>query len=182
MSYSRKTMLRGSLAFLFISTGLIGCADKTLTPNIALAGSAEAEATFYLVRHAEKILTGDDPALSEVGYARAEALSQTLSGVKFDGIYSTDTRRTRDTATPTLAGSGLELKLYNGRDLGGFAQSLTDASGNYLIVGHSNTTPDLAEALGGEGGAPIVEADEYDRLYVLTRTGGAVVTDLRRYP
>jgi len=47
--------------------------------------------------------------------------------------------------------------------------------GTHLVVGHSNTTPPLTELLGGEGGEPIVEATEYDRLYRvdITKDGSA---------
>lgn len=166
---------------MVLSVGLWSCETRTTDTQVITAADKTA-ATFYLVRHAEKELEGDDPALSEAGYARAEALSETLRGVKLSGIYSTDTRRTRDTAAPMAAFSGLSVQIYDGRDLVGFARLLSDVSGHFLIVGHSNTTPDLANALGGEGGDPIVEADEYDRLYVLTRAGGVVTTELRRYP
>ena len=39
------------------------------------------------------------------------------------------------------------------------------------MVGHSNTTPALVEALGGDPGSPI-ESLEYDRLYMVTFEGG----------
>jgi hypothetical protein len=54
--------------------------------------------------------------------------------------------------------------------------------GGYLVVGHSNTTPELVEILGGKPGPPIDDANEYDRLYVVTITeDGAVTTEMRRY-
>ena len=134
------------------------------------------------MRHAEKELEGDDPALSKAGYERANQLAVILRDVEFSTIYSSDTRRTRDTAAPTADAANLDIKIYNPRALTDFAKEFSNKTGNYLIVGHSNTTPQLAEALGGDGGAPIVEETEYDRLYVLTRTDGVVVTDLRRYP
>jgi hypothetical protein len=50
------------------------------------------------------------------------------------------------------------------------------------VVGHSNTTPAAVELLGGEPGAEIDEADEYDRLYILTiATSGEVSTVVLRY-
>ena len=183
LSKTRRTALKLGFGALFLAAGLSACGE---TPSLSNQDIYEAEqsldAVFYLVRHAEKELDGEDPALSDAGYARADALAGVLGDVTFAAIYSTDTRRTRETAAPSLAATGLTLKLYDGRALIEFAQSLSEAQGNYLIVGHSNTTPQLAEALGGEGGDPITEATEYDRLYVLTRTGGVTVTELRRYP
>ncbi|NIT87109.1 MAG: hypothetical protein GWM92_07640, partial [Gemmatimonadetes bacterium] len=52
--------------------------------------------------------------------------------------------------------------------LGGMARRLRGSPGRHLVVGHSDTTPRLVTLLGGEPGPPIVEAREYDRLYVLT--------------
>ena len=50
------------------------------------------------------------------------------------------------------------------------------------MVGHSNTTPQLAELLGADPGEPIVEANEYDRLYVIQRKDGVTVSDeIRRF-
>ena len=179
---SRRALLSFGLAVSFaVLTASCGKGASDLN-DISASDPQPVTATFYLVRHAEKELIGDDPALSDAGYARAQALSEELRGVKLDGIYSTDTRRTRDTAAPTLARTNLSLQIYDGRALSEFAQQLSSVKGNYLIVGHSNTTPQLAEALGGEGGDPIVEANEYDRLYVLRRSGGGVVTELRRFP
>lgn len=176
---SRKSFLRAVLALTLGASALSACTQPDVTAQVSAEPSA---ATFYLVRHAEKELKGDDPELSEAGYARAQALADTLRGAKLTGIYSTDTRRTRDTAAPTLAETNLDLQLYDGRSLTDFAQQMSNKEGNFLIVGHSNTTPQLAQALGGEGGEPIVEATEYDRLYVITNADGVVTTDLRRYP
>ncbi len=132
--------------------------------------------TAYLVRHAEKV-TGDaamliedprDPPLTEAGDARAAALAERLSDAGVTEIWSTDTTRTRDTAAPLAARLGLDVQLYDPFDLPGFAAQLkSNPSATVLVVGHSNTTPQLAEALGADPGAPIVEKSEYDRLYVI---------------
>ena len=54
--------------------------------------------------------------------------------------------------------------------------------GRHLVVGHSNTVPELVALLGGDGGPPIDEAGEYDRLYVVTLTAnGRVRSELRHY-
>ena len=55
-------------------------------------------------------------------------------------------------------------------------------SGPVLVVGHSNTLPELVRLFGGAPGADIGD-DEYDRLYQLTPTaGGAVRTILLTSP
>ena len=66
-------------------------------------------------------------------------------------------------------------------DLEDFAGHLKMMSGRIVVSGHSNTTPGLVRALGGDPGEPINES-EYDRLYVLVLLpGGGVETVLIRY-
>lgn len=162
-------------------------AEAPAQNEVSPQSMAAPAATYYLVRHAEKELTGSDPALSPEGYARAAALAERLQDAPLTAVYSTDTRRTRETAADVLTQKNIPLVIYDGRDLGALARILLAKEGEFLVVGHSNTTGELASALGGEGGSPIVEASEYDRLYVVRRHQGAnneptITTDLQRYP
>ena len=134
----------------------------------------------HLVRHAEKTTDTPDPGLTPDGVARAEALADRLQGAGITAVWSTDYARTRETAAPLAVRLGLEVQLYDPRDLPGFAAQLKAAPDErVLVVGHSNTTPDLVSALGGEPGSPIDEASEYDRLYIVSLVDGA--TELQRY-
>ena len=137
---------------------------------------APQSGTAYLVRHAEKVTSDEamvvadprDPPLTEAGEARAETLADLLSNKGITAIYSSDYTRTRDTAEPLAATLGLDVQLYDPSDLPALANLLkSQPTQTVLVVGHSNTTPQLAEALGGNGGTPIVEKNEYDRLYVV---------------
>lgn len=135
----------------------------------------------YLVRHAERAEDGtDDPPISEEGQERARLVARMLTDADITRIYSTDYRRTRATATPLSEALGVAVEPYDGRDLDGLARKLRAEGGRHLVVGHSNTTPALVRALGGDPGAPIDEA-EYDRLYILTLTGETVSTVLIRF-
>jgi phosphohistidine phosphatase SixA len=143
---------------------------------------ASGVTTVFLVRHAEKQLDSQDPDLTEAGRQRALALARALRSVPLDAIYSTDTHRTRQTAAPLAGARSLEVELYDKDDLGHLAMKLRGAPGRYLVVGHSNTTPELVSRLGGDPGAAIDEASEFDRLYVLLlHPDGSVVTVLLRY-
>lgn len=135
----------------------------------------EQTATVYLVRHAEKV-TGEalnslpdprNPPLTEAGAQRADELAGLLAEANIEKIWSTDTIRTRDTAQPLAERLGLPIEIYDASDLPAFAAVLKADPATALVVGHSNTTPNLAEALGADPGAPIVEATEYNRLYVI---------------
>ena len=144
--------------------------------------------TAYLVRHAEKVTDGDamivadpkDPPLTKEGRARAVQLAALLKDAGITAIWSSDYTRTRQTAAPLARELGLEVQFYDPRDLEGLASVLqADANQTVLVVGHSNTTPQLSEALGGDTGTPIDEASEYDRLYVVNLKSGK--TEIRRF-
>ena len=69
--------------------------------------------TVYVVRHAEKGPLTDpqqpnEQPLSEAGLLRAGALATELRNAPIVAVYSTDTKRTRDTGTPVAtARSGI---------------------------------------------------------------------------
>ena len=50
-------------------------------------------------------------------------------------------------------------------DTAGLVAKLKNARGQSLVVGHSNTIPDVLKALGAEGSFGIAD-DEYDNLFV----------------
>jgi broad specificity phosphatase PhoE len=149
---------------------------------LAPVSGAAADTVVYVVRHAEKVTDGPDPALSAAGLARAATLAERLADAGLHAIHSTDYRRTRDTAEPLARRVGLAVRLYDPERPEALAAAIARAGGRHLVVGHSNTVPELVERLGGDGGAPIDEANEYDRLYVVIRPDdGPVRTVLHRY-
>lgn len=164
--------------------GLSACATPIAPSTSVITASgimtSDAPLSVFLVRHAEK-LTGDDPGLTMDGQARADALADLLIDANIEYIHSSDYQRTRQTATPLADRLGLTVELYDPRDLPGLAAQLKADGGRHLIVGHSNTTGELTDLLGGDSGTPIIEATEYDRLYVVTRgaDGDATSTLLR---
>lgn len=133
----------------------------------ACTQAASKSDAVFLVRHAEKTMEKTDPGLTDAGKARALALADRLEGEGLTHIHSSDYIRTRDTAAPLAERLGLDVEIYDARDLPGIAEKLKATPGRHLVVGHSNTTPQLTELLGGDGGTPIVEATEYDRLYIV---------------
>jgi broad specificity phosphatase PhoE len=144
------------------------------------AAAAVPPTVVILVRHAETEPDGTaDPALSAAGAARAERLAEMHSGARLDGVHSTPLRRTRETAAAVAGANGVPLREYDPAGLVGLAERLTREGGTHLVVGHSNTTPALVRALGGDPGAPIPES-EYGRLYVVfPAAGGAPARTLR---
>lgn len=164
----------------------MGCAAVFLVllvaPAAALAQPAArserggVEPAVFLVRHAERADTGmmveagADPDLSRSGRARAETLAAMLKDARITQIYVTEYKRTRQTAEPLAKILGLEPTRMNSKDTAALAARLKAASGNVLVVGHSNSIPALVNALGVDETITIGESD-YDNLFVVVRGG-----------
>lgn len=152
---------------------------------MVLAGavsSAEAETVLILVRHAERVDESRDADLNDAGRARARALAAMLKDAGIQAIYSTDYRRTLETVKPTAESTSKLIEVYDGDNLEDFAKDLRARDRRALVVGHSDTTPELVKLLGGEPGSPIAP-DEYDRMYILTLSAdGKASTTLLRFP
>jgi phosphohistidine phosphatase SixA len=127
-------------------------------------------ATFVVVRHAEKANDGSrDPALSEQGRARAQALAQRLAVAPLIAAYATEFRRTQQTAQPAAAMHHVAVTNYAASmpaaDLAALLR-VRHASGTVLVVGHSNTVPDIVAALCACQVAALGE-DDFDALHTV---------------
>ena len=148
-----------------------------LTGN-TIATDNDSAFTLYLVRHAEKQSDGSrDPGLTDAGKQRAEQLTSWLGNKNVRDIWSSDYKRTLGTAEPLLNELGLEATIYDPRNLAGLADQLKSNGPNSYVVGHSNTTPELARLLCE---CTIVEMDEseYDRLIVISIDDGKVHAEI----
>lgn len=134
----------------------------------------------YLVRHAEKLDDSKDPPLSDVGAARAAELARILTEAGITHVWSTDLKRTRQTAEPAAQRASVTVATYDPAKLDQLAIRLKTTPGRHLVVGHSNTTPDLVRQLGGDPYGAIQDT-EYDRLYVMVLTPETPVTVLLRF-
>ena len=183
--FSRRCVARsivGVLGIAVLSVVLPTDAAESLAQQDKKEAGFQSSAptVVILVRHAEK-QSGEDPELTTAGRQRAEKLATMLRDADLTAVHSTDFRRTRSTARPTAEAKQLDLNSYDPRDLPAFAEQLREQGGRHLVVGHSNTTPALVKALGGEAEDTITE-DEFDRLYIVTLgTDGRVSTVLLRY-
>ncbi|MFB0909787.1 MAG: phosphoglycerate mutase family protein [Flavobacterium sp.] len=155
--------------------------------SISLFAQAEKSTRIYLVRHAEKItsnLTDNDPLLTDSGTKRATALFKKLKQKPLTSIYSTDYKRTKNTAMPTAEKRGKEIKLYNATDLNAAAATILKENNGkqVLVVGHSNTVLETIEALGGQRPIPSIEDQDYDYLFILTiATSGKTKVKVMHY-
>lgn len=157
-----------------------------LSGPVPVAAQEPAAATVvFLVRHAERANDDPrDPGLTDAGQARAEELARVLGNAGLTAVFSTPYRRTMATAKPAAEKAGLEIETYDPGDaeaMKAFVERLRTTPGRHLVTGHSNTTPALVEALGGDPLAAMPES-EYDRLYIVTiAKDGTVSSLLLRY-
>lgn len=143
------------------------------------SGALAQEKTIILVRHVEKdtAATADkkDPELSDAGKERAMKLVTATKKYKFDEIYSTDFKRTRGTAEPTATKRKKAIQTYDASK----PQELVDkimASKNdkFLVVGHSNTIPQLANLIGKRMVFRDLLDTEYSVIWVVKMKNGVV--------
>lgn len=140
---------------------------------LAAAPAAADAQTIVIARHGEKVDASDDPDLSAVGQARAQALAQALKGARITHVLATPLKRTRQTAAPAARAAGVPVTPV---PLDGGAAAHVQraaalarqapAGATVLIVGHSNTVPEIARALGDAAPQPLTDCD-YDRLTIL---------------
>jgi broad specificity phosphatase PhoE len=129
--------------------------------------------TLYLIRHAEKELSADnpkDPPLTECGEQRAESLAAFLASVDLDAVYSSDYLRTKNTAGPVTKSKGIELQIYDPGKLDDLVQVLMEQKQDALVIGHSNSTPALAGLILGQEFESIDES-LHDRIYQIVICG-----------
>lgn len=122
-----------------------------LTLSFAAFGQSTTK-TIVLVRHAEKAAappTEPDPSLSTEGQERAQKLMKAVARkYKPHEIFSTNYKRTRLTAEPTAKKRGKTIQTYDpSKHADLVAQIMASKTDHYMIVGHSNTIPVLANLL-----------------------------------
>jgi phosphohistidine phosphatase SixA len=126
---------------------------------------AIAADTIYVMRHLQKG-AGDDPALTSEGTKGAAAVAKILGSESIAAVFATPTRRAQQTGAPLAAKRGIAVTLYDPGDPQKLATAVAAVKGAVLIVGHSNTVPDLVAMFGGDRPAPLADSD-YGTIYVL---------------
>jgi broad specificity phosphatase PhoE len=133
--------------------------------------------TVIIVRHAEKADASADPLLSEAGQARARTLAAALADAHPSVILTSPMQRTILTAAPTaehhsVTSEAISLDGGGGAHIGRIVERVRalGPDDTVLIVGHSNTVPLIARALGYAEAADMPEC-EYDRMTTLHLMG-----------
>ena len=144
--------------------------------------NASGATTVILVRHAEKMSEpAGDPALSPIGVYRSKALAGWLRDSGVEHIYVSQFLRTQETAIPVAETTGALIHELPAGDIEGLVDLLhADHRGQtVLVIGHSNTVPEIVRGLGGELGD--IDESDYSRLIIVTGSWltGVRVTSLR---
>jgi broad specificity phosphatase PhoE len=136
---------------------------------------SQATTTIIFVRHAEQTSHDEaDPPLSEAGQKRVAELTRQLEFADvvqgIDAIYSTDLKRSIETAQPLAARLDLPINIYDGSDTETVLEEILKAHKGkvILVVGHSNTVPELIANLGASKNVPAIARDEFDNIYVIS--------------
>jgi broad specificity phosphatase PhoE len=136
--------------------------------------AAPLPTTIVLVRHAEKAAEpANDPPLTAEGETRARALWDVVRHAGVGAIITTQFARTKQTAEPTASALGIEPQVAEARGRAPeharalVAKLRAEHSGKtVLVVGHSNTIPEIIAALGAPRPRDICDG-EYDDFFVV---------------
>jgi phosphohistidine phosphatase SixA len=164
----RKLLLLPLLALLLVS-------------QLAFAQTAEPVTTVFLIRHAERAEEPrQDPLLTEKGTARSQELARLLSTAGIKAIFTSQFARTKLTVEPlakqlgiTPTAQTLKSNPSNPRQIAEESTKETvdkimaHAGGSVLVVGHSNSIPDVIKMLGGDV-TPTIDEKKFDDLFVVT--------------
>jgi phosphohistidine phosphatase SixA len=132
--------------------------------------------TIVLIRHAEKQVGAiSDAPLSPQGEIRASRVALMFGDAAAFGrvqkIYVTDTRRTQQTAAGLAQRLRLTPEIVAAKTSSAELASRLlseNRGGRALVVGHSNTVPEIVAALAKQDDVPPIGEEEFDTLYIVT--------------
>ncbi len=127
--------------------------------------------TYYFIRHAEKVTDNPndkDPELTEKGRERAKKWAQVFKDIDFDLIYSSDYKRTLNTAKPIAESKELEINFFNTEKLNDREFQKKTKGKKVLVVGHSNLNPEWVNYILKEERYDDLEESVYNSLFIVT--------------
>lgn len=141
----------------------------------------DTETNFYLIRHADKDLsdkTNKNPSLSEKGKKRANAWANYFEDKDLNTIYSTNYNRTKETANVIAKKLNLTIEYYHPFKFD--TDSLIEKHKNktILIVGHSNTSPNIANQLLKKKKYNPMHEDDYVSFFKVTVKKDSITSNL----
>ena len=137
--------------------------------------------TVFLIRHAEREdEPRQDPPLKKEGVARSQELARLLSSAGIKAIFTSQFTRTKQTAEPLATKLGITATPFtlksnpsNPRQIAAESTAevtnkiLERAGESVLVIGHSNSIPDVIKMLGGDV-VPTIDERKFDDLFIVT--------------
>jgi phosphohistidine phosphatase SixA len=182
----RRSISRGLFTLLVMAVAIL--LMQYAVPRAMVSSRLPEEefkvTTVFLVRHAEKAeAPKEDPPLSEKGKLRSQELARMLEGSGVKAIYTSQYLRTKQTAEPLAKQMGLpvtaiSLKMSPSNPREVSEQSIAEITGKIyehagdaaLVIGHSNTVPEVIRKLGGDV-VPKIDETKFDDLFIVTVYG-----------
>ena len=160
---------------LILLTGFILLQSCKEEQPVTIVKADSGITTFYLIRHAEKDRSNPDdadPELNQKGLGRAMHWAEILKDANIDAIYSTDYARTSMTAAPASVKYNIDVQYYDPRALDLDQFKTDNINKNVLVVGHSNTTPQMANMLLGDEKYEALDDSENGALFIIKIVNG----------
>lgn len=162
--------LMASLAFNFKQPSrVVGVKNQKFNQTTPIIQESESNVTqIFILRHTEKEdETSENPALSAAGIKRAKYWKKVLQHTTFDQVFTTDFTRNIQTADLIASSSSIKPELYYPMsfDVMNFMNLIKGET--VLIIGHSNTIPDMVNRLINETKYPPMSHQNYNILFTI---------------
>lgn len=177
--------------FIYLIAVFFSCKDqpKTSVENDSIAAAQEIqneiETTYYFIRHGEKDRStkGNNPPLKKIGQERAENWAKVLQDKKIDLVYSSNFKRTQQTAAPTAKLFSTDVKSYSVKKLNDSSFQKATKGKTVLVVGHSDTTPKFVNLILGKEKYKDIDDSNNSNLYkVVIYKNGKMKSSLTKHP
>ena len=173
--YTKKTMKRRTLILFAV----------LICPLVFFSQASAQEdfkpTTVFLVRHAEKEeVPKQDPPLKKEGVLRSQELARLLGSAGVKIIITSQFARTKQTAEAFASKAGLTVtsislksnptnpRLIAEESTAEVVNKILERPGeNVLLVGHSNSLPDVIKMLGGDV-VPTIDERKFNDLFIVT--------------
>ena len=150
------------VALAFSLGGCAGVQQSSTPPDI------------YVVRHLHTPAGATDPDLTSEGQRVALLLVKWFKRDRPAVIYVSSTKRAQQTAAPLARRLKITPKVYNPADTPALIAAVSGETRTVLVVGHSNTVPDIVARLGGQRPPPLVHKDFGDIWRIDGRTRATI--------
>ena len=160
------------LCFLF-------CAQVSYTQTLG-SNDALSESVYYFIRHAEKDRSNPEnknPELNQQGKIRALNWLYFFRDIPLKKIYSTNYNRTIQTVKQIAEEKNITISYYSPENIDVENFKKQNKNMSILVVGHSNTTPELVNLIIGENKFEKMNDNDNSSLFVIRELAGNVTVE-----